>query len=101
MSNPLPHAQEPFEQVAPLPQALPQAPQFCESLPFTLMHWPLQFVWPAPQVTPVPPVPEPPVPPVPVVVEGVAQLAAKSARPKQATSADKKGLRTVMLNSFN
>jgi len=52
---------------------------------------------------PDPPVPlaDPPEPPVPVVEVGVAQLAAKSARPKQATSADKKGLRTVMFDSFN
>ena len=76
-----------------MPQDLPQAPQFCESLPMTLMHWPLQFIWPLAQLTPVPPAP-----PVPVVLDvGFAQLAANSARPKQATSADKKGLRTIMI----
>src|SRR5215468_1911122 len=43
--------------------------------------------------------PDPPLPPVPVGVvdEGFAQLAAKSARPKQAASADKRGLRTFMV----
>jgi hypothetical protein len=52
----------------------------------TLMHWPLQLIWPVAQP------PAPPVPPVPVVLDvGFAQLAANSARPKQATSADKKG----------
>jgi hypothetical protein len=52
------------------------------------MHDPLHISWPLPHV-PVPP------------EEGFAQLATKSARPKQATSADKKGLRTVMIDSFN
>jgi hypothetical protein len=66
---------------------LPQAPQFWESLPMTLMHDPLHISWPLAQV-PVPP------------DDGFAQLATKSAKPKQATSADKKGLRTVMIDSF-
>jgi len=66
---------------------LPQAPQFWGSLPIRLTHWPLQAVWPVPQV-------------VPPGVEGVAHPAAKrSARLKQAASADKKGLRTSMVRT--
>jgi len=63
---------------------LPQAPQFCGSLPDRLMHWPLQLVWPLAQV-------------VPPGVVGVAQPATRSARLKQAASADKKVLRTFMI----
>src|SRR5437763_7571679 len=53
----------------------------------TLTHVPLQSACPLAQLFPAP--------------EGFAQLATKSARLKQATSADKKGLRTVMFDSFN
>jgi hypothetical protein len=87
LSRPLPQAQWPFWQVEPVPQTVPQPPQFCESLPCRLTHWVPQAVWPLAQVTP----PD----------EGFAQLAMNSAKPKQATSADKKGLRAVMINSFN
>jgi hypothetical protein len=74
LRSPLPQAQAPFWQLAPLPQTFPQVPQFCESvMTFAVQDAPLGF----------------------------AQLVAKSASPKQATSADKKGLRTVMFNSFN
>jgi len=44
LSSPAPQTQEPLWQVAPLPQTFPHAPQFCESLPLTLMHCPLQFI---------------------------------------------------------
>jgi hypothetical protein len=38
ISWPAPHTQEPAWHVEPAPQTLPQAPQFCGSLPFVLMH---------------------------------------------------------------
>jgi hypothetical protein len=58
----------------PLPHALPQEPQFWLSLA-SVLHWPLQLVWPAEQLAPVPPVP------VGLLGEGVAQLAASSRQP--------------------
>jgi hypothetical protein len=82
-----PQTQAPFWQVDPMPQTFPHAPQFCESLAIRLTHWPLQSVCPLAHEA-LPP-------------DGFAQLATKSARPKHATSADKKGLRTVMIDSFN
>jgi hypothetical protein len=69
-------------------------PQFCVEV-VTSMQTPPQLIWlPVQPGLPVPPAP--PVPGVPVG-DGVAQLATKSARPKQAASADKKVLRTIMV----
>jgi len=67
-----------------MPQTVPQAPQFWVVL--IGVQTPPQDDWPAPQVVPE--------------SVGFAQLATKSARPKQATSADKKVLRTIMIDSF-
>ena len=79
--SPAPHLQAPAWQVRPLPQTLPQAPQFCVVV--TSVQTPPQLIWPVAQVV--------------SAVDGVAQLATKSARPKQAASADKKVLRTIMV----
>jgi hypothetical protein len=49
----------------------------------TSVQTPLQLIWPVGHCVPV--------------VAGVAQLATKSAQPKQAASADKKVLRTIMV----
>ena len=80
--NPDGHAQALFWQVCPPEHALPQAPQFELSVA-RVMHCPLQSVWTLPQVVPL--------------LVGFAQLAARSARLKQAASADKKVLLTFMV----
>jgi len=67
-----------------LPQTFPQAPQFCVVV--TSVQTPPQDICPPWQLLPL--------------GVGVAQLATKSAKPKQAASADKKVLRTIMVNSF-
>ena len=67
-------------------------PQFCVEV-VTSMHTPPQLIWLPVHTEPPPMPPEPGVP----VGDGVAQLATKSARPKQAASADKKVLRTIMV----
>ena len=82
LRSPLPQAQVPLWQVEPVPHTWPQAPQFWESLPMTLMHWPLQLICPVGQPPPV---------------AGVAQLATKRTQPRQATSADKRVLRASMV----
>jgi hypothetical protein len=55
LSRPALQTQEPAWQLMPLPQDLPQVPQFCVVV--TSVQTPLQLIWPAPQLTPVPPVP--------------------------------------------
>jgi hypothetical protein len=82
LRSPLPQTQAPLWQVEPLPHTLPQAPQFCESPPMTLMHWPLQSVCPVAQLVPG---------------AGFAQLATKRTQPRQATSVDKRVLRASMV----
>lgn len=57
-----------------MPHALPQDPQFWLSLA-RFLHCPLQLVWPAEQLAPVPPVPEGP------LSVGFAQLAAINRQP--------------------
>jgi hypothetical protein len=82
--SPAPHLHAPAWQLAPVPQTFPHAPQFCVVV--TSVQTPLQLTCPDGHCVPV--------------VAGVAQLATNSARPKQAPSADKKVLRTIMVNSF-
>jgi len=65
-----------------LPQTFPQAPQFCVVV--TSVQTPLHDTCPFWHVGGG-------------VVDGVAQLATNSARPKQAASADKKVLLTIMI----
>ena len=76
--RPLLHTQLPPWQPRIEPQAMPHEPQFWLSVA-TVLHWPLQFIWPELQVTPVPPMP--PVPGSPLLV-GFAQLAASSKQPR-------------------
>jgi hypothetical protein len=72
-SRPLPQTHCPFWQARFAPQTTPQEPQFWLSVA-TDLHWPLQFIWPWPQVTPVPPMPAVPlVPAVPPVPEPALQ----------------------------
>jgi len=88
------HWHVPLWQVWFIPQALPHMPQFAVEV-VTSMQMPLQLIWlPVQLGLPVPPAP--PLPGVPVG-DGVAQLATRSARPKQATGADKKVLRTCIV----
>jgi hypothetical protein len=72
--RPVAQVHVPFWQLRPLPQALPHAPQFWLSLA-SVLHWPLQLVWPEAQVAPVPPVPG-------VLGVGVAQLATTRRQPR-------------------
>jgi hypothetical protein len=74
LSRPALQTQEPAWQLMPFPQAFPQVPQF--AVVVTSVQTPLQLIWPAPQLTPVPPVP------VGVLGVGVAQLATSSRQPK-------------------
>jgi len=55
LSRPALQTHEPAWQLIPLPQDLPQVPQFCVVV--TSVQTPLQLICPAPQLTPVPPVP--------------------------------------------
>src|SRR5262245_5118994 len=82
--SPATHWHIPLLQVRLAPQGFPQAPQFWLSVA-TVLHWPLQFIWPAKQVTEEPPPPPVPlVPPAPMGSPpvGFAQLAASSRQPK-------------------
>jgi hypothetical protein len=79
LMRPAAHWHAPLAQVRPAPQALPHEPQFWGSVA-TVLHWPLQSIWPAEQLAPLPPVPG-----VPGVV-GVAQLVASSRHPKASVS---------------
>jgi hypothetical protein len=74
--RPAAHWHAPLAQVRPAPHALPHAPQFWGSVA-TVLHWPLQSIWPAEQLVPLPPVPG-----VPTGVVGATQLAARVRHPK-------------------
>jgi hypothetical protein len=79
LRRPVAHWHVPLAQARPAPQALPHEPQFWGSVA-TVLHWPVQSIWPAAQLAPLPPVPG---------VEGVlgvAQLAASVRHPKAMVS---------------
>jgi hypothetical protein len=70
LRRPEPQPQVPFAQTWPVPHAWPQAPQFWLSVA-TVLHWPLQSIWPVLQVTPPP-------------LVGLAQLAANRRQANEA-----------------
>ena len=73
--RPAPHWHTPPTQLRTLPQALPHEPQFWLSV-VTVLHWPLQLIWPAEQLAPVPPLPVGP------LSVGFAQLVASRRQPR-------------------
>jgi hypothetical protein len=100
--SPPEQAQAPLVQVLPLPQALPQLPQFWLSVCRLTQAVP-HCICPELQDGPVPPVPVlpvPPAPPVPSPPEGLAHPEASRVAPKRAIQAKKAVVRESILNSL-
>ena len=81
--SPPAHWHEPLWQVMPLPQTVPQEPQFWGSV-WALTHCCPQEVWPEPQLGPT--------------ASGFAQLVARSAETRATPTAAKKELGFVMID---